>query len=75
MTETEREVARGVLDLAAFWLFLQYVLPVLAVLAIAFLIYRAVRKPRHAEFVSSEPDEFTRRDRDVRDVHDDWPTR
>lgn len=60
MNEAERDVARGVLDIAALWLFLQYVLPVIAVLAVAYLIYRAVAKPRahrHHEFASSEPED------------------
>jgi hypothetical protein len=71
MNETEREVATGVLNLAAFWLFLQYVLPVIVVLAIAYFIYRAVRQPRHAEFSSSEPEDRL----GAPDHREDWPRR
>jgi hypothetical protein len=59
MNPAERDVARGLIDLAGLWLFLQYVLPVLAVVAIAYMIYRAVKKPhvdRHT-FASSEPED------------------
>lgn len=59
MTPAERDVAEGLINLAGLWLFLQYVLPVLAVVAIAYLVYRAVRKPavdRH-EFASAEPED------------------
>ena len=67
MNAAEREVAEGLINLAGLWLFLQYVLPVLAVVAIAYMIYRAVRKPAHDrrhEFAGTEPEDRDRYDAD-----------
>lgn len=68
MDPAEREIATGLINLAGLWLFLQYVLPVLAVVAIAYMIYRAVRKPRvdRHEFASSEPEDRLDRDDVIR---------
>jgi hypothetical protein len=69
-----------VLGLGALYIFLQIVLPLVALAAIAYLAYRWANKDRQATFASSEPD---RRDLteehhfQLEDVHhpDDQPPR
>ena len=69
-----------ILGLGAIYLFLQIVLPLLAVAAIAYLAYRWANREQEGTFVSSEPE---RRDTteeyhfELEDVHhpDDQPPR